>query len=98
MIDRIGRNRWVALALFLFASVAGLVACNGGGGGGTVLKGSVRSGNAGLAGYTVSLYASYVDRADSWEFVGLGVSNANGEFQIPYDLPSERSEIGRAHV
>jgi hypothetical protein len=92
MIDRFGTTRWVALALFLLASVAGLVACNGGGDG-PLLKGSVRSGNVGLAGYTVSLYASFVDRADGWEFVGLSVTDANGDFQIFYDLPSERSVL-----
>ena len=93
MIDRFGTTRWVALALFLLASAAGLVACNGGGGDGPLLKGSVRSGNAGLAGYTVSLYASFVDRADDWEFVGLSVSDANGDFQISYDLPPGRSVL-----
>jgi hypothetical protein len=93
MIDRLGRTRWVARAVFLLASLAGLVACNGGGGDSPLLKGSVRSGNVGLAGYTVSLYASLVDRADGWEFVGLGISDANGEFQISYDLPSERSVL-----
>ena len=93
MIDRLGTTRWVALALFLLASGAGLVACNGGGGDGLVLKGSVRSGNAGLAGYTVSLHANFVDRADGWEFVGLSISDTNGDFQISYDLPPERSVL-----
>ena len=93
MIDRVGTTRWVALAVFLCASVASLVGCNGGGGDGPLLKGSVRSGNAGLAGYTVSLYANSVDRPDGWRILGLSVSDANGEFQIFYDLPSERSVL-----
>ena len=50
----------------------------------------MRSGNAGLAGYTVSLYQNFVDRADSWEFVGASTSDANGDFQMFYDIPSER--------
>jgi len=92
MIDRLGTTRWGALVLFLLACVTGLVACNGGGDS-LQLIGTVRSGNVGLAGYTVSLYASFVDRADGWQFLGLGVSDANGEFQISYDLPSERSVL-----
>jgi hypothetical protein len=92
MIDRFGTARWVALTLVLLASAAGLVACNGGDDG-LQLKGSVRSGNAGLGGYTVSLYASFVDRADGWQFLGSGVSDANGEFQINYAPTSERSVL-----
>ena len=53
----------------------------------------MRSGNVGFAGYSVSLYASFVDRADSWELLGSGVSDANGEFQISYVPPSERSVL-----
>jgi len=99
MIDRTAR--WVALALLLLPTAAGLVACNGGGNTVT-LKGNVRSGNVGLAGYTVSLYVNFVDRADGWQFQGLSVTDANGEFQIFYDPPSERSvliveaELGRS--
>ena len=93
MIDRFATSRWTVLALVLLASVAGVVGCNGGGGDSVTLKGSVRSGNAGLAGYTVSLYASFVDRADGWQFLGLNVTDANGDFQIFYDPPSERAVL-----
>ena len=93
MIDRFGTTRWVALVLFILVSVAGLVACFGGGGDSLVLRGSVRSGNAGLAGYTVSLFQNFVDRADGWEFVGSSVSDANGDFQMFYDVPLERSVL-----
>ncbi len=71
----------------------GLVACNGGGDGKPLLKGSLRSGSAGLAGYTVSLYASLVDRADGWEFLGSASSEANGDFQISYDPPAGRAVL-----
>ena len=59
---RWGWRGWCVLGL-----VAGLAGCGGGGGGGTQLDGTVRSGNAGLANYTVSLYANFVDRADGWQ-------------------------------
>ena len=38
-------------------------------------------------------YQNFVDRADSWEFVGSSVSDANGDFQMFYDVPSERSVL-----
>ena len=67
MIDRPGVTRWVTLSLLSLACVAGLVACNDGGADHR-LRGFVRSGNAGgLAGYNVSLYASFVDRTDGWQ-------------------------------
>ena len=87
MIDRFGTTGG-SRSLFLLVSVAGLVACFGGGGDRLVLRGIVRSGTHGLAGYTVSLYQNFVDRADGWEFVGSSVSDANGDFQMFYDVPS----------
>ena len=38
-----------------------------------------------------SLPQNFVDRADGWEFVGSSVSDANGDFQMFDDIPSERS-------
>ena len=94
MIDRFGTTRRVALALFLLASAAGLVAClRRGRRAASCCEASVRSGNAGLAGYTVSLYQNFVDRTDGWEFVGSSVTDANGDFQMFYDVPSERSVL-----
>ena len=95
MLDCLGMTRRVALTLFVLASAAGLVACGGGGGGSAsqVLNGSVRSGNTGLPGFTVSLYANFVDRADGWQSLGSGVTDANGKFQIVYSPSSERSVL-----
>lgn len=93
MINRFAATRWVAFALFVLAAVGSLVACNGGGGDSLQLKGSVRSGNVGQAGYTVSLYANFVDRPDGWQFLALSTTDANGNFQITYELPSERSVL-----
>ena len=71
MIDRLGVTRWVTLALLSLACAAGLVACNNGGADHR-LRGFVRSGNAGgLAGYNVSLYASFVDRTDGWQLLAV---------------------------
>jgi len=89
MIDRSGATRWVALALLAL----GLFACNGGGGDSQHVKGTVRSGNVGLAGFTASLYANFIDRPDGWQFLALSVTDANGDFDIFYDLPSERSVL-----
>ncbi len=90
MIDRLGpAGRGLLVALL--AAFAALAGCNGGGGDSHTLKGAVRTGNVGLAGYTVSLYASFVDRADAWQFLGLTTTDASGEFQIFYDPPSERA-------
>jgi len=95
MLDRLRMTGRVALALFLLASAAGLVACGEGGGVkvSQVLNGSVRSGNTGLSGFTVSLYASFVDRTDPWQSLGSGVTDAKGNFQIVYAPLSERSVL-----
>ncbi len=90
MIDRWGTYRRGALASLLLACAAGLVACNDGGDN-VQLAGAVRSGSAGLAGYHVSLHASLVDRPGGWQFLGSGVSDVNGEFQIFYEPPAERA-------
>ncbi len=82
-----------ARILLGIAFAAVLVGCNGGGGDSLKMTGAVRSGTSGLAGYTVSLYANVVDRADGWQLLGVGTSNAAGSFDILYDLPSERAVL-----
>ena len=51
------------------------------------LRGRIESGGTGLAGYTVSLYASFVDHGLPWEFLGSGRSDGAGNFQITYTVP-----------
>ena len=85
--------RRAARLLGLAALATVLAACNGGGGDGRSLKGSVKSGNTPLPGYTVSLYASLVDATDAWQFLALGVTDANGNFEIAYELPAGRSVL-----
>jgi hypothetical protein len=92
VIDHLGMIRRVALALFLLASATGLVACNDGGDN-LKLNGSVRSGSVGLDGYTVSLYANFVDRPDGWQLLASSVADADGNFQIFYDVPSSERSV-----
>jgi hypothetical protein len=51
------------------------------------LQGKVESGGTGLAGYEVSLYASFVDHGPSWKLLGSDTSNSAGNFQITYSIP-----------
>src|SRR5215218_10102317 len=51
------------------------------------LQGKVESGGTGLAGYEVSLYASFVDHRPSWKLLGSDTSNSAGNFQITYSIP-----------
>src|SRR5438552_762990 len=51
------------------------------------LRGSVQSGGAGLSGYGVSLYASFVDHGPPWKLLGTGQSDNAGHFEIAYALP-----------
>lgn len=74
----------------LLAFTVGLAGCNGDGPSGH-LSGTVRSGNAGLSGFTVSLYANSVDRVDGWQFLALGTTDANGKFDIAFDPPAGRA-------
>jgi hypothetical protein len=48
----------------------------------------VESGGTGLAGYEVSLYASFVDHGPPWLLLDSDTSNSAGNFQITYSLPS----------
>jgi hypothetical protein len=51
------------------------------------LHGDVQSAGAGLAGYKVSLYASFVDHGPSWKLLGSDTSDSAGKFEISYALP-----------
>jgi hypothetical protein len=51
------------------------------------LRGRIESGGTGLAGYRVSLYASFVDHGLPWEFLGSDTSDSAGNFQIAYTVP-----------
>lgn len=51
------------------------------------LQGKVESADAGLPGYAVSLYASYVERGPTWTLLGTGTSDADGNFQLAYSIP-----------
>jgi hypothetical protein len=56
------------------------------------LQGKVESGGTGLAGYKVSLYASFVAHGPSWKLLGSDISNSAGDFQITYSLPPRLSD------
>jgi len=51
------------------------------------LHGKVESGGTGLAGYEVSLFASFVDHGSAWLLLGSDISNKAGKFHITYSLP-----------
>ena len=56
------------------------------------LQGSVESNDSGLAGYKVSLYASFVDHGPSWMRLGTDTTDGAGNFQITYSLPRGLSD------
>ncbi|MGE3599044.1 MAG: NHL repeat-containing protein, partial [Dehalococcoidia bacterium] len=51
------------------------------------LQGSVESGDTGLAGYSVSLYAGFANREPHWVPLGSGTSDGAGNFEITYSMP-----------
>ena len=51
------------------------------------LRGIVESGESGLEGYEVSLYAHFLDRVGRARVVGRATTGPSGEFSISYDLP-----------
>jgi hypothetical protein len=55
------------------------------------LQGNVESGSTGLAGYEVSLFASFVDHGSPWLLLGSDTSDSTGHFQITYWLPERLS-------
>jgi hypothetical protein len=78
--------------LLVVAALISLVLTASAGGSGwdhaVTLQGSVESGDNGLAGYKVSLFASFADHGPSWLLLGSDTSNSAGEFRIRYWLPS----------
>ena len=52
------------------------------------LQGTVQGGGTRLAGYKVSLYASFVDKGPPWKLLGSDTSDGAGKFQITYSLPA----------
>jgi hypothetical protein len=72
----------VALVLLMLSAAATAKHPSGG-----TVQGSVESNGIGLPGYTVSLYASFVDRGPPWLLVGLDTTDGTGTFHIDYRLP-----------
>jgi hypothetical protein len=60
---------------------------NAEGGSGASLRGTVESGGTGLAGYEVSLYASFVGPFGMARVLGRATTGPAGEFAIDYHLP-----------
>ena len=75
---------WVAV----FALTATAVAGNSN----RSLYGVVQSGDYGLPGYQVSLYASFNDRRPTWVLLGSASSDSSGHFRIDYLLPQGLSD------
>jgi hypothetical protein len=51
------------------------------------LQGTVASGGTGLAGYSVSLYGSFVEHGPRWRLLGSDTSDSSGAFTIKYSIP-----------
>lgn len=60
---------------------------NAEGASGTSLRGTVKSGGTGLAGYEVSLYARFVGPLETARVLGRATTGPSGEFKIDYHLP-----------
>ena len=73
-----------AIAL-LVLTAAGFA--NAKGAGETSLRGTVKSGGTGLAGYEVSLYARFVGPQEGGRVLGRATTGPAGEFEIDYRLP-----------
>src|SRR4030095_2799396 len=92
-----GRTSWLWLAcartslcictlIGLALSALGAEAAN------TRLQGRVQSAGTALAGYEVSLYASFVDHGPPWKLLGTDTSDGAGNFEITYTLPHGLSD------
>jgi hypothetical protein len=55
--------------------------------GGQTLQGRVMSGSTGLAGYSVSLFAGFVDRQPHWLPLGTATTDGTGSFRLSYSVP-----------
>ena len=82
LLHRILSGSTIAL---LALSVAGFASAKGAGE--TTLRGTVKSGGTGLAGYEVSLYARFVDPQEGAKVLGRATTDHAGEFEIDYRLP-----------
>jgi len=86
----VSRNTLSTAAVAISAAVVaiGLTATAGAARPGALtLRGSVKSGDTGLAGYSVSVYAGFVDRKPHWVLLGSDTSDGAGDFQITYSVP-----------
>lgn len=80
-----GRKRLVVVTAVVAALTATIAVAAPAGA--TTLRGSVQSGRAGLAGYSVSLYAAVTDRKPHWLRLGSDMSDRSGRFKITYSIP-----------
>ena len=89
---RLFRSGKTALALIALMGVATTATVAGAGDRSIGLRGNVQSAGTGLAGYKVSLYASFVDHGPPWKLLGSDISDGAGQFQIAYSLPPGLSD------
>ncbi len=57
------------------------------------LRGIVESNAAGLSGYNVSLYASFVTSPRKIKVLGTAVTDSSGQFEFDYKMPSHRPAV-----
>lgn len=96
MVDRISYcNRLFQKSLLVVGALIGLALTSSAEGTSwdrsETFQGKVESGGIELAGYKVSLFASFVDHGPPWLLLGSDVSNRAGKFQITYSLPKKLS-------
>jgi hypothetical protein len=56
------------------------------------VRGTVRSGDTPLAGYSVAVYAAFVDRPPRWVRLGSDTTDGAGRFDITYSLPQRLAD------
>ena len=101
-------DRWKVFRSFSFRGIAliglaGLTlagaSCATGGGRGRSLEGLVSSDGNGLAGYHVSLYASYAGSRPRYERIGSAKTDRSGQFRIEYGPIADKKDLtGGRHV
>jgi hypothetical protein len=79
------------ILVLMVLAVAGLSGANGANA--LTLRGTVQSGETGLEGYEVSLYATFVRPFGFAKVLGRGTTGTSGEFEIDYRLPSRLQPI-----
>jgi hypothetical protein len=62
--------------------------------GALTLRGTVMSGETGLVGYSVAVYAGFVDGKHHWVPLGSDISDGAGDFQITYSVPGGLTDRG----